>query len=155
MVARGSMSLVVRGGGLVESAEQVEGIFVKSVAGTPVYLRDLAAVGADPKEPNGVFAKDGGAEGVEGIVLMRRGENPAEVLARVKSAVADLNDGVLLPSGIKVASYYDRWHLIHAALGTVATAHRSPSRSWCWCCCPSAAPPRRSWRRRPSRSRSR
>ena len=118
VVNRGSMSLVVRGGGLVESARDLEGIFVKSVGGTPVYLRDVATVGPDSKVPNGIFSKDRTDEGVEGIVLLRRGENPSQVLARVKAAVAELNASAL-PAGVRVASYYDRQHLVDATLHTV------------------------------------
>jgi cobalt-zinc-cadmium resistance protein CzcA len=83
VVRRGSMSLVVRGAGLVENARQLEGIFVKSIAGTPVYLRDVATVGPDTKVPNGIFSKDRIDESVQGIVTMRRGENPSQVLERV------------------------------------------------------------------------
>lgn len=120
VVRRGSMSLVVRGGGLVEDARQLEGIFVKSVAGTPVYLRDVAAIGPDPKVPNGIFSKDRTDEGVQGIVLLRRGENPSEVLARVQDAVAELNESAALPPGVRIVSYYDRQHLVDATLHTVA-----------------------------------
>ncbi|MDB5306102.1 MAG: heavy metal efflux pump, CzcA family [Gemmataceae bacterium] len=120
VVRRGSMSLVVRGGGLVENARQLEGIFVKSVAGTPVYLRDIAAIGPDPKTPNGIFSKDRAGEGVEGIVLLRRGENPSQVLARVQEAVAELNESPALPPGVRVVSFYDRQYLVDATLHTVA-----------------------------------
>ncbi len=118
VVRRGSMSLVVRGSGLVESARDLEGIFVKSVAGTPVYLRDLAAVGPDSKVPNGIFSKDRADEGVEGILVLRRGENTSQVLARVKEAVRELN-ATGLPPGVAVVSYYDRQHLVDSTLYTV------------------------------------
>ena len=120
VVRRGSMSLVVRGAGLIENARQIEGIFIKSVAGTPVYLRDIAAIGPDPKVPNGIFSKDLTDEGVQGIVLLRRGENPSQVLARVEEAVKELNESPLLPPGVKIVSYYDRQHLVDATLETVA-----------------------------------
>ena len=119
VVRRGSMSLVVRGGGLVEDARQLEGIFVKSITGTPIYLRDIAAVGPDPKVPNGIFSKDRTDASVEGIVLMRRGENPSQVLARVREAVTELNESEL-PPGVKVVSFYDRQHLVDATLDTVS-----------------------------------
>ncbi len=88
----------VKNARLVESARDLEGIFVKSVGGTPVYLRDVATVGPDSKVPNGIFSKDRTDEGVKGIVLLRRGENPSQVLARVQEAVADLNQSAL-PAG--------------------------------------------------------
>lgn len=118
VVNRGSMSLVVRGAGLVESARDLEGVFIKSVGGTPVYLKDVATIGPDSKVPNGIFSKDRTDQGVQGIVLLRRGENPSQVLARVQAAVKELNESGL-PPGVKVVSYYDRQHLVDATLHTV------------------------------------
>jgi cobalt-zinc-cadmium resistance protein CzcA len=120
VVRRGSMALVVRGQGLVEDPRQVEGIFIKSVAGTPVYLRDIAAVGRDSKVPNGIFSKDRVDESVEGIVTMRRGENPSQVLERVQAAVKELNETAALPPGVQVVSFYDRQHLVDSTLETVS-----------------------------------
>src|SRR5262249_46793552 len=55
---------------------------------------------------------------VQGIVLLRKGENPSKVLARVQDAVAELNQSAL-PPGVRIVSYYDRTHLIEATLHTV------------------------------------
>jgi cobalt-zinc-cadmium resistance protein CzcA len=113
------MSFVIRGGGALQTVRQIESVFVKSVGGAPVYLRDVATVGLDSPPPSGIFAKDRAAEGVEGICLMRRGENPSLVLEEVQKAVAELNDSEL-PPGVKVAPFYDRQHLVDATLGTVS-----------------------------------
>ena len=45
VVSRGSMSMVVRGKGQIENLDQIQNIFVKSIGGTPVYLKDIASVG--------------------------------------------------------------------------------------------------------------
>jgi cobalt-zinc-cadmium resistance protein CzcA len=118
VVSRGSMSLVVRGKGQIEDLDQIQNIFIKSISGTPIYLRDVAAVSIDTKVPNGIFSKDYQEPSVQGIVLMRKGENPSQVLKRVQKAVQDLND-TALPPGVRVVSYYDRSHLIGATLHTV------------------------------------
>src|SRR6516162_1138740 len=97
VVSRGSMSLVVRGKGQLENLEQIQNIFIKSIAGTPVFLKDLASVSVDIKVPNGIFTKDYQEPSVEGIVTMRKGENPSEVLARVQEAVKDLNETEMPP----------------------------------------------------------
>src|SRR5208283_4507917 len=91
VVTRGSMSFVIRGKGSVQDAAEIGAIFIKSIDGSPVYLRDVAAVGLDYPPPTGIFSKDRHDESIEGIVLMRRGENPSEVLGRVKEAVKELN----------------------------------------------------------------
>jgi cobalt-zinc-cadmium resistance protein CzcA len=119
IVSRGSMSFVVRGGGLAENIGQMESIFVKSFEGTPIFLRDLATVGLDTKVPNGIFSKDQTDAAVSGIVTMRKGENPSEVLGRVQEAVNELNESGL-PEGVRVVSYYDRTQLIDTTLHTVA-----------------------------------
>ena len=113
------MSFVIRGKGSVQDTAEIGAIFIKSVDGTPVYLRDIAAVGLDYPPPTGIFSKDRHDESIEGIVLMRRGENPSEVLGRVKEAVEELN-ATLLPKGVQVKTFYDRTFLVENTLHTVA-----------------------------------
>jgi cobalt-zinc-cadmium resistance protein CzcA len=119
VVSRGSMSLVVRGKGQLENVDQIQNIFIKSIGGTPVYLKDLASVSVDIKVPNGIFSKDYQEPSVQGIVTMRKGENPSQVLSRVQKAVKDLN-ATEMPAGVQIVSYYDRTHLIEATLHTVS-----------------------------------
>jgi cobalt-zinc-cadmium resistance protein CzcA len=119
MLQRGSMAFVIRGRGSIQSLEDIENTFVKSVGGAPVYLRDAATVEVDHPPPFGVFSKDLNDDGVEGIVLLRKGENPSRVLAEVEKAVAELNASDL-PPGVRVAPFYDRQHLVDATLHTVA-----------------------------------
>jgi cobalt-zinc-cadmium resistance protein CzcA len=118
VVSRGSMSMVVRGKGQLENLNDIQNIFVKSIGGTPVYLRDIASVNIDTKVPNGIFSKDYQQPSVQGIVVMRKGENPSQVLERVQEAVKELNE-TEMPPGLKVISYYDRTQLIDATLHTV------------------------------------
>jgi len=119
VVSRGSMSYVIRGKGSVQSAGEIGSIFVKSVGGTPVYVRDIATVGLDYPPPTGIFSKDRLDESIEGIVLMRRGENPSEVLNRVKQAAEELN-ATILPKGVGLVTFYDRTFLVQSTLHTVA-----------------------------------
>ena len=102
VVNRGSMSLVVRGQGRVETVEQIQEIFIKSIGGTPIYLKDLGTVSIDAKVPNGIFCKDFQEPSVEGIVVMRKGENPSQVLQRVQDAVKELND-TTMPSAQRLS----------------------------------------------------
>jgi heavy metal efflux system protein len=118
-LTRGAMSFVVRGRGALEGVSEIGKVFVKSVGGTPVYVHDLAEVAIDSAVPSGIFSKDERDDGVEGIVLMRKGENPSLVLAEVQTAVEELNASAL-PPGVRVEPFYDRSHLIEATLHTVA-----------------------------------
>lgn len=119
VLPRGSMSLVIRGTGLLESVHQLESIFVKSVGGAPVYLKDVAVVGPAAMTRSSVYSKDRTDESVEGIVLLRRGENPSRVLLGVKEAVRELNQ-TELPPGVRIVPFYDRQHLVDSTLHTVA-----------------------------------
>jgi cobalt-zinc-cadmium resistance protein CzcA len=132
VLPRGSMSLEIRGKGTLKGIGDIGAIFVKSVGGSPIYLRDIATIELDYPPPTGIFSMDrlektaGGAvltrrhdESIEGIVVMRRGENPSEVLERVQTAVKELNAGIL-PKGVEIKNFYDRTFLIQSTLHTVA-----------------------------------
>jgi cobalt-zinc-cadmium resistance protein CzcA len=118
VMPRGSMSFVIRGRGSIQSLKEIENTYVKSVGGTPVYLRDVAAVDLDHLVPFGIFSKDFRDEGVEGIVLLRKGENPSRVLADINAIVQELNTSEL-PPGVRIVPFYDRQHLVDATLHTV------------------------------------
>lgn len=119
VLSRGSMSFVVRGRGALRDPAAIEATFVRSVQGTPVYVRDVARVELDAKVPSGIFSKDDVDESVEGIVLLRRGENPSEVLRRVNDAIAELN-ATELPPGVRIVPFYDRQYLVDETLRTVS-----------------------------------
>jgi len=119
VMPRGSMAFVIRGRGAIQDAKTIGATFIKSIGGTPIYLRDVAEVGLDFKTPSGIYSKDRSDESVEGIVLMRRGENPSEVLENVKAAVRELNT-TGLPEGVQVVPFYDRNFLIESTLHTVS-----------------------------------
>jgi len=118
VMPRGSMSFVIRGSGSLQDLKGIENTYVRSVGGTPVFLRDVASVGLDSLTPSGIFSKDHTDESVEGIVLMRRGENTSRVLAQVSEAVTELNESEL-PEGVRVVPFYDRQHLVDSTLHTV------------------------------------
>jgi cobalt-zinc-cadmium resistance protein CzcA len=118
VLTRGSMALVIRGAGALENAQQIENIFVKSVEGTPILLKDVATVEVDAMTPSGLYSKDERDESVEGIVLMRRGENPSRVLVALKEAIGEVNHSEL-PKGVKIATFYDRQYLVDSTLHTV------------------------------------
>src|SRR5262249_34675277 len=119
VMSRGSMSFVIRGKGSLQDVAEIGAVFIKSIGGTPVYLRDVATVGLDSMPPSGIYSKDRADESVEGIVLMRRGENPSDVLEEVNKAVAELNASGL-PEGVRVAPFYDRTTLVDNTLFTVS-----------------------------------
>jgi heavy metal efflux system protein len=111
-------SMVVRGVGLVQSTTDIENILVTEVKGIPVFVRDVGRVKIGAAPPTGIFGKNEQSNGVEGIVLMRRGENPSEVLSGIHEAVEELNS-TRLPKGVRIVPMYDRSELVENTLHTV------------------------------------
>lgn len=112
-------SMVIRGVGLVESTADIGNVVVAESKGVPVFVKDVGRVTIAAAPPTGIFGLGKSSGGVEGIVLMRRGENPSEVLQAIKAAVQDLNE-TRLPPGVKITPIYDRTDLVNNTLRTVS-----------------------------------
>jgi len=118
----GQQSLPIRGSGLIRSIEDIEQIVLDAPRGVPFFVRDIGRVRIGSVPQTGIFAVGDeplGVGGVEGIVLMRRWENPSEVLDAVHAAVDELNAS-RLPSGVGIVPIYDRTALVHNTLHTVS-----------------------------------
>ena len=111
-------SMVIRGVGLIQSITDIENIVVTAITGIPLFIRDLGQVRIGAAPQTGIFGIGDTSGGVEGIVLMRRGENPSEVLRGVKEAVKELN-ATRLPPGVRIRALYDRSDLVDNTLHTV------------------------------------
>lgn len=124
IIERGGQGFAVRGLGAIKNETDIENIVLKSVNGVPVFVRDVASVEITPPPPSGVLGYTVADEnvnvnnGVEGIILLRRYENPSEVLAELKQRIADLQEHEL-PDGIEIRTLYDRSFLIDHSLQTV------------------------------------
>jgi cobalt-zinc-cadmium resistance protein CzcA len=117
-VEQGRQQYLIRGIGLFQSAEDIENVVIAERGGTPTLVRDVArvAIGSVPRQ--GVAGQDDEDDIVTGVVLMRRGENPSEVLKGVRAKI-DLLNSTGLPGGVKVVPIYDRTWLIGKTLRTV------------------------------------
>ena len=119
MLDNKQQSMVIRGVGLIRTAADIDNIVVAVSKGVPVFVKDLGCVQLGGAPPTGIFGVDRDTGGVEGIVLMRRGENPTEVLKSIKEAVDELNT-TGLPEGVKLSPIYDRTDLVDNTLHTVS-----------------------------------
>ncbi len=121
-IEHGSEMYVVRGLGLVQSLDDIGEIPVTSRGGTPIRIRDLARVDTGPRIRLGRVGKTVGNDDqddvVQGIVLLRKGENALEVLKAVRAKVQEINR-TALPPGVKIVPHYDRTDLIERTLQTV------------------------------------
>jgi cobalt-zinc-cadmium resistance protein CzcA len=117
-VAQGSQQFAIRGIGLLRSPDDIGRIVLDSRNGTPILIRDVAQIklGAVPRL--GITGQDQDDDAVIGIVTMRKGENPSNVLKGVKDRIAELNDRVL-PPGVQIVPFYDRTWLMGKTLSTV------------------------------------
>jgi cobalt-zinc-cadmium resistance protein CzcA len=118
VLERGSEQFVIRSQGLFRSVEDLRLVRVATHEGMPVFLRDVAEVTEGWAPRQGVVSHGQDNEAVEGILLMRRGENPSEVLERVRAAINDVNRR-LEPEGARVQAFYDRTELVDTTLRTV------------------------------------
>ncbi|WP_134088186.1 efflux RND transporter permease subunit [Olivibacter sp. XZL3] len=125
IINRGGQGFAVRGLGAIKSENDILNIVLKSENGMPIFVRDVGNVEVGPPPPNGVLGYTVTADsldvanGVEGIVLLRRYENPSDALALLKQKIADIEVHDL-PEGIRIRPLYDRSFLIDHSLEAVA-----------------------------------
>jgi len=125
IISRGGQGFAIRGLGAIKNESDIQNIVLKSENGVPVFVRDVATVEITPPPPSGVMGytitkdKVDVSSGVEGIILLRRYENPSEVLKVLKERMADLETSEL-PEGVHLRPLYDRSFLIDHSLETVA-----------------------------------
>src|SRR5947208_2897630 len=119
VVEANNMEYVVRGLGLIESVKDIEDIVLTSMNGTPVYVRNVAAVQMGPEFRRGVLDK-GGRDTVGGVVIIRYGANALDVVDAVKTKIRAMESG--LPKGVRIVPFYDRSSLIRHAVDTLRSA---------------------------------
>src|SRR5215510_5428259 len=119
VIEANDVEYVVRGVGLIESVKDIENIVLSSMNGTPVYVRNVAAVQLGPEFRWGVLDK-GGTDAVGGVVVIRYGANAFDVIDAVKAKIRAMGPG--LPRGVHINSFYDRSSLIRNAVDTLRSA---------------------------------
>lgn len=109
---------MVRATGYVQSIDDLEQIPLgTNEMGTPLQLKDVATIQLGPEMRRGIAELNGEGEVVGGIVVMRSGENAAEVIDRVKARLDELKSS--LPDGVEVVTTYDRSQLIRNAVSNL------------------------------------
>ncbi|HWB04892.1 MAG TPA: efflux RND transporter permease subunit [Verrucomicrobiales bacterium] len=119
VVEENGAEFVLRGIGLITSLEDLELIPLKSVEGTPVYLKHVADIQTGGDFRRGALDING-HEAVGGTVVMRTGENAKAVIERIKQKIAEIAPS--LPPGISIRSFYDRSELIDNTIDTLKHA---------------------------------
>ncbi|HAH47739.1 MAG TPA: CusA/CzcA family heavy metal efflux RND transporter, partial [Planctomycetaceae bacterium] len=117
-ITHGAEQRLIRGEGLVSSLEDIRTIILDSREGTPIRVRDIAEVRFAPMLRQGAVTRDGNREAVIGMVMMIMGGNSRQVVADVKSKIAEIQK--TLPKGVVIETFYDRTELVDKTIHTVA-----------------------------------
>lgn len=124
-VETGGMEYLVRGIGFIgadktreETIAQIEQTVVATKGTVPVHIKDVASVQVGPAFRRGALDWNG-SEAVGGVVVMRYGENPREVIKRVKDKINKLEKEL---NGIKIRGIYDRTQLVDETVATLTQA---------------------------------
>lgn len=108
---------IIKTSGYLKSVEEIGNIPIKNQKGIPIKVSDVASVQMTGETRLGIFDQNGEGERVGGIVVMRYGENAAEVIDRVKAKMKDVSKG--LPPGVKFDIVYDRGKLIQESVDSI------------------------------------
>jgi Cu(I)/Ag(I) efflux system membrane protein CusA/SilA len=121
---------VIRGLGFIKNLDDLRKTVVTHRENVPITLAQIAEVEFGPALRRGALDK-AGAEAVGGVVVTRYGENPLEVIKRVKEKIEAISPGLpkkTLEDGtvsqVQIVPFYDRTGLIYETLGTLEDAVR-------------------------------
>jgi cobalt-zinc-cadmium resistance protein CzcA len=118
VIEKNGQAYIVRGIGLLGSIEDIENTIVDNYNGNPILVKNIAKVRESSAPRVGQVGINEFDDVVEGIVVMRKGENPSIVLKRLKTKIDELNkEG--LPDDVKMVTFYDRDNLMKYCTDTV------------------------------------
>src|SRR5215831_18323885 len=118
VIERNGQAYVVRGIGLLNDTTEIENVIITKMNGVPILVKNVAQVHEAGKPRLGQVERDTMDDVIEGIVVMRKGENPSDVLDRIHQKADDLNNNIL-PKDVKLVPFYDRTQLMDYATNTV------------------------------------
>jgi cobalt-zinc-cadmium resistance protein CzcA len=112
----GSNRLNIKTVGKIKKLEDIENIIVDNKHGVPLFIKDIAYVETSVYPPSGILGyidklrNREDDSGIEGIILMRKFENPSKTISKIKTKISELNQE-LSKEGIKIHTVYDRSHM--------------------------------------------
>jgi cobalt-zinc-cadmium resistance protein CzcA len=118
VIEKNGQAYVVRGIGQLNNVAEIENVIITNINGVPILVKNVGTVKESAKPRLGQVARDFNKDVIEGIVVMRKGENPEEVLNLIHQKINDLNQNIL-PRGVKIDTFYDRTNLMDFATETV------------------------------------
>jgi cobalt-zinc-cadmium resistance protein CzcA len=116
--SQGGQFFYVRGLGRLETVEDIGSVVLAVHNGIPVLVRDVGQVVVGHAPRLGQFGYQDRNDAIEGVILMRTGEQAQVVLKGVERKTRELNESVL-PKDVKIHPFYDRHDLIALTTRTV------------------------------------
>ena len=118
VIERNGQAYIVRGIGILNDIGEINNIIITKIKGVPLLVKNVATVIESSKPRLGTVALDNKPNQIEGIIVMRKGENPSDVLEKVHAKIDELNK-TILPKNVKILPFYDRTILMDFAQETV------------------------------------
>jgi cobalt-zinc-cadmium resistance protein CzcA len=118
VINKNGQSYVIRGIGLLNDIDDINNVIITRINNVPILVKNVASVVESSKPKLGQVARNKEANQIEGIIVMRKGENPADVLEKIRDKVTELNTSIL-PKDVKIDTFYDRTNLIDYCTETV------------------------------------
>jgi cobalt-zinc-cadmium resistance protein CzcA len=115
----GPQAAIVRGVGLIHSMDQIRDTMITSVNGAPVRMSDISTVTVGHQPRLGIAGQDDDDDIIQGIVLMRRGQQSMPTIHAVEAEIEKINNSNILPPGVRIERIYDRSDLINITTRTV------------------------------------
>ncbi len=110
--SEGGQFYYVRGLARIGTTEDIGNTVITTTSnGIPVLVKDIGSVEIGYAPRLGQFGFNDRDDAVEGVVLMRTGEQAQVVLKQVEAKAKELNDSIL-PKDVKIHTFYDRVDLI-------------------------------------------
>lgn len=116
-ISKNDQAYIVRGLGLYSDIESIENTVITSRNGIPIRVKDVGIVAIEPAVRIGQVGKNLDNDVVEGIVLMRKGENPTKTIKNLQNKLPDIK--AQLPKGVHLKPFYERSELIHNTMHTI------------------------------------
>lgn len=116
-ISNNDQAYIVRGLGLYSNVQSIENTVITTRKGIPIRVKDVGEVIIDPAVRIGQVGKNYDNDVIEGIVLMRKGENPTKTIQNLKNKLPDIK--AQLPKGIHLVPFYERSELITNTMHTI------------------------------------
>jgi cobalt-zinc-cadmium resistance protein CzcA len=116
-IEKGPTVLYIRSEGLITDKNIIGNIPVKSVNGTPIFIRDIATLQVGYATRYGALCYNDEGEAAGAIVMMLKGANSSEVIKNIKERVEQIQK--TLPEGVEIEPFLDRTKMVNNAIHTV------------------------------------